>query len=388
MISVGQKEKIKQLVHMHGTPLYVFFADDIEKQIDALASLRMPFGYTPRYAMKANSNPDVVRHITSRGIGIDASSSYEATRAIELGVAPERISLTSQQRAHNLSDLINAGVVYHATSVHQLELYGQQFPGTTVGVRINPGIGSGFSRKANVGGPASSFGIWHEQIGEIKAIAKKYTLTINRVHTHIGSGTDMDVWKKSVDLSLAAASQFDELQTVNLGGGFKVARMPDDPATDISEVGKIIHDGIVSFAKNNGKELHVELEPGGFLVANAGVLVAQVDDIVSTGESGYAFMKLNTGMNDFMRPTLYAAQHPIEVLNDSEEWSEYVVVGHTCESGDLLSPASHDAEQIATRRLKRAQIDDVAVIGGAGAYGASMAVHGYNSFPSAQEIMI
>lgn len=380
--------RLKDLADAHGTLLYVYSLSDIDKQINALAYLKLPFGYTPRYAMKANSNPDIVRHIISRDVGIDASSSYEAQQAIEFGVEPSVISLTSQQSAHNLKELVAAGIKYNATSMHQLKLYGHEFPGTSVGVRINPGIGSGFSGKANVGGLASSFGIWHEQIDDIKVIADKYKLTIDRLHTHIGSGTDMDVWRKSIGLSLAAAAQFHELNTINLGGGFKVARMPGDTSTDIQEVGRIIHDSVTRFAQDNGSELQVELEPGGFLVASGGVLLALVDDIVSTGNTGYTFMKLNTGMNDFMRPTLYAAQHPIEVLNDSEELHDYVVVGHNCESGDLLTPASYDAEQIDTRRLRKAQIGDIVAIGGVGAYGASMAVHGYNSFPSAKEIII
>ena len=372
----------------NGTPLFVYFLDEIDKQVDELLALDMPFGFTPRYAMKANHHPDIVRHISSSGIGIDASSSYEAVAAIDLGISPENIALTSQQSAHNLSELVEKGVIYHASSLHQLELYGQQFPGMTVGVRINPGIGSGFSNKANVGGPSSSFGIWHEYITDAKAIAKKHNLTINRVHTHIGSGTNMSIWEKSVDLSLAAVKEFEDVKTVNLGGGFKVARMANETATSITKVAEIIKQRVEQLKQANGTELHVELEPGGYLVANAGVLLAEIDDIVDTGKTGYMFIKLNTGMNDILRPSFYAAQHPIDILADRTATREYVVVGHNCESGDLLTPAANDSEVIAPRELTEAKIGDIVAVGGAGAYCASMAAHGYNGFPSAKEIVM
>ena len=388
MIDDKKLKRYGELTYKHGTPVFVYSLREIDRQIDALLSLQMPFGYTPRYAMKANHHPDIVRHITSRGFGIDASSSYEAEMAIKLGVPAENIAITSQQSAHNLAELINPGVRYNATSLHQLEQYARQFPSTKVGVRINPGIGSGHSQKVNVGGLTSSFGIWHEYIPDAIALAEQYDVTIHRVHTHIGSGSDMAVWEASIDMSLAAVAQFEAVDTINLGGGFKVAYMPDETASDVAEIGRIIHERIASFADNTGKELHVELEPGRFLVAEAGVLLATVDDIVDTGLDGYQFMKLNTGMNDFMRPALYGAQHPIEVLNNATERQDYVVVGHCCESTDLLTPQPGNAEQVATRSLRKAQIGDVVAIGGVGAYGASMATHGFNSFPSAQQVIV
>lgn len=381
-------EKVSRLIAQYGTPVFVYSLREIDRQIDALLSLKMPFGYTPRYAMKANHHPDIVRHITSRGLGIDASSSYEAEAAIKIGVPAESIAITSQQSAHNLAELIEIGVGYNATSLHQLELYARQFPGTKVGVRINPGIGSGFSKKANVGGLTSSFGIWHEYIPEAIALAEQYDVTIHRVHTHIGSGSDMAVWEASIDMSLKAATQFEAIDTINLGGGFKVAYMPDEAASDVAEIGRIIHERITSFADSTGKQLHIELEPGRFLVAEAGLLLATVDDIVDTGPDGHQFMRLNTGMNDFMRPALYGAQHPIEVLNNATERQDYVVVGHCCESTDLLTPQPGNAEQVAARSLRKAQIGDVVAIGGVGAYGASMATHGFNSFPSAQQVVV
>jgi diaminopimelate decarboxylase len=121
------------------------------------------------------------------------------------------------------------------------------------------------------------------------------------------------------------------------------------------------------------------------LVAHAGTLVAHIDDIVDTGEHGYTFIKLNTGMNDFLRTTLYGSQHRIEILNDQTETKDYVVVGHNCESGDIFTTVPYDPEVLQPRTLKKAMIGDEVRIYDCGAYCASMRAKGYNSFPDATE---
>jgi diaminopimelate decarboxylase len=156
----------------------------------------------------------------------------------------------------------------------------------------------------------------------------------------------------------------------------------------MSHIGQVIADELTLFKSETGRELALELEPGTFMVANAGVLLSTVEDIVDTGADGFTFLKLDTGMNDILRPSLYGAQHPIGLLNTSSEQHDYVVVGHNCESGDLLTPAPGDPETLGPRTLNKANIGDLVAIGGTGAYCASMAAHGYNSFPSAHEVLI
>jgi diaminopimelate decarboxylase len=382
------QQQAEHLVAAHGSPLFVYAEAVLGAQAQALASVPAPYGYTPRYAMKANPHPKVLEILRVKGINIDASSAYEASKALDLGFKPEQILLTSQQLADNLEELIGEGVEFNATSLHQLESYGQLFPGTAVGVRLNPGIGSGHSVKTNVGGVTSSFGIWHEYIPKIHAVCDRYNLTIKRVHTHIGSGTDPAIWQESTKISLELLKSFPDASIVNLGGGFKVGRLDDELSTDLNVVGEAIAAELRSFAVSTGRELHLELEPGTFVVANAGILISRIIDIVDTGSEGFNFIKLDTGMNDILRPSLYGAQHPISVLNDSADELDYVVVGHNCESGDLLTPAYGQAETLGPRRLGRAKIGDLVLIGGVGAYCASMSAHGYNSYPSAAEIVI
>lgn len=380
--------EFKDISQKYGTPLFVYSRNMLIKQAEAMLGVPAPFGLTVRYAMKANPNRQILELFRQKGVKIDASSGYEVDIALDAGYEPADILLTSQEIPKNLAQLIKGGVQYNATSLHQLESYAELFPGSEVSVRLNPGVGSGHSVKTNVGGPTSSFGIWHEYITKVIRLAKKHDLKITRIHTHIGSGTDLAVWHEVARVSLELIKNFPEAVVINLGGGFKVARMDDEQVTDMALVGKAIADELKLFQQDTDRELHLELEPGTFLVANAGILIAEVNDIVDTGKNGYTFMKLNTGMNDVLRPSLYGAQHPITVLNDTKQQQEYVVVGHNCESGDLLTPAPGQPEVIAPRHLPKARIGDLVLIGGVGAYCASMSASSYNSFPKTKEIMV
>ncbi|MEC7280708.1 MAG: diaminopimelate decarboxylase, partial [Verrucomicrobiota bacterium] len=278
----------------------------------------------------------------------------------------------------------------NACSLAQLERFGQLKPGGLVGIRINPGAGSGGNNRTNVGGPSSSFGIWHDWIPQIKEILAKYDLIAIRIHTHIGSGSDPDVWLKVAKMNFDIVRQFPDVTTLNLGGGFKVGRMPDEKSTDLQVVGLPVKEKFEEFAVETGRQIHLEVEPGSFLVANACALLSKVQDVVSTGEGGYEFIKLNTGMTELLRPSIYGAQHPISLLQSSDrsESKDYVIVGHCCESGDILSPAAGDPELLATRELPFAEIGDFCVIDGSGAYSSAMTPKHYNSYPEAAEVML
>jgi diaminopimelate decarboxylase len=181
---------------------------------------------------------------------------------------------------------------------------------------------------------------------------------------------------------------------VSLGGGFKVARMPDENGTDLALVGSVVRDEFLAFERRTGRPLQLEIEPGAYLTANAGAIVATCVDVVSTGPEGYTFAKLDAGMTELLRPSLYGAQHPITVVagDGSEdasgrEHASVVFVGPCCETGDVLTPAPGDPEGLAPRDVPCPQGGDLVVIGGAGAYGAAMAAVGYNSYPAAPEVM-
>lgn len=297
----------------------------------------------------------------------------------------------------------------YSSSLSQLESVGQHYngKGQKVGVRVNPGIGSGgFSAsktgfsKTNVGGPSSSFGIWHDFVtdGTVKSIVEKYGLDVERIHTHIGSGSDPKVWQEVATKSLSFCKHFPNVHALNLGGGYKVGRNPGEPTTDLQEIGKPVVEVFEEFAKENGRELHLEIEPGTYIVAMSGALVSTVQDKVRTdtsGSEGHKFLKLDAGMTDVLRPSLYGAVHPITVLPGSGKSSDIgsevenvVVVGHCCESGDLMTPKPGEPEALAEVSLRKAEIGDIVVVDGSGAYCSGMSTKNYNSFPEAPEVLV
>jgi diaminopimelate decarboxylase len=424
------------------TPRYEYSRSVIQERIDLLKSLTAPYGLIVRYAVKANPYPEILAMMNKSGIHFDASSSYEAQELLEQGVSGSAISLSSQQTPHNLKELLDAGVLFTATSINQLKLFIDWYRANsrtslntehvsnvsnisnTVAVRINPDVGYGHNKRTSTGGINSSFGIWHEYIGELLALTSSAGVVINRLHIHVGSGADPSIWGEVMERSLQIARQFPDVNSLDIGGGYKVHRFGDEKEADMQAIAQIFSEKLTQFFKDTGRKLQLEIEPGTYFIAHAGVLVARVDDIVDTGTDGYTFLKLNTGMNDFLRSGMYGARHKIEIVNGKSSsgsdvadvlsvgargvpsdifsskykkdevsmkeypMKEYIVVGHNCESGDILTPAQGNPEEIEPRLLREAHIGDEVRIYDVGAYCASMRAKGYNSFPDAIEVMV
>lgn len=373
-----------------GTPTYVYDLQQLKTSAQAVLKFPNAFGLTARYAMKASPNAAILKVFHEAGLHFDASSGFEVRRAMSAGIPASHISLSAQELPSDLADLLDAGMQFNACSLAQLERYGKLRPGSEVGIRINPGAGSGGNNRTNVGGPSSSFGIWHAWLPEVKTLIEQYSLKVVRIHTHIGSGSDPQVWLKVSKMNFAMVREFPDVNILNLGGGFKVGRMPGEVSTDLQEVGAPMKAEFEAFAAETGRELRLEIEPGTFLVANAGALLSTVQDVVTTGDDGYNFIKLNAGMTELLRPSIYGAQHPISIVQvtPSSETKDYVVVGHCCESGDILTPAPGDPELLSTRQLPETYIGDFCVIDGAGAYSAAMTPKHYNSYPEVPEVML
>lgn len=399
---------IERIRERFGTPVYVYDQATLEQAAREVKAFPAPCSLVGRYAMKALPNRSVLQIFDAAGLHVDASSGFEAERALAAGIDPERIQITAQEIPKDLKGLVQRGVLYNACSIHQLRTFGELFPGGELSVRFNPGLGSGHNNRTNVGGPASSFGIWHAKVDEVLAIAAEFDLTISGIHSHIGSGGDPEVWKRCAALTLAIARRLPDLNRLSLGGGFKVARLPDENSADLQEIGRHLAEDLASFVAGRGEAFQLEIEPGSYLVANAGAILAEIMDVVDThtpasedgeAEAGMDFLKVDTGMTELLRPSLYGAQHPIHVVpylqraagagrEASEEEVDYVIAGHCCESGDILTPAPGDPEGLAPRRLPRARIGDTLVIEGAGAYAAGMSAKNYNAFPEAAEVLI
>lgn len=371
------------------TPAFIYSRSALQGRAELLSGLSLPFGSVMRYAVKANNHPEIVRLFDAAGLHFDASSSYEAEELLNLGVVGSKISLSSQQPAHNLEQLLSAGVQYVATSLRQLELFlSAKNKPAAVGLRINPGLGAGHNNRTTTGGANSSFGLWNAYVPDALALAFKHGVVIDRLHVHIGSGADPVMWGKAIEVALKIVEEMPDVTSLDIGGGFKIHRYGDEHETDMAAVAAVFTDDLRAFAARTGRKIKLEIEPGTWLVAHAGVLVAEVVDIVDTGDDGHTFLRLNTGMNDVMRPAMYGAQHRLEILNDATETAEYVVVGHNCETGDILTPAPSDPEGLEPRELRRAMIGDLLAVYDTGAYCRSMSAKGYNSYPNANEVFI
>lgn len=396
-------EKISQSIRQQfGSPVFVYSEERLLQQ--AKKALQFPHDskqpFRVRFAMKACPNAAILQIFDREGLHFDASSGFEALRAVRAGISPEKICLSTQEfPSEDFEELMKLGIKFNACSLHQLEEFGRRYPGGSCGIRFNPGLGSGGTEKTNVGGQSASFGIWHANQDGVKAIAEKHNVIINRIHTHIGSGSDPSVWVKAASLSLSLVESFGTVSILNLGGGFKVARVPEEISTNLSIIGQPIEELISSFCQRTGRLLEFEIEPGTYLTANSGALLTSVQDVTSTGEGGYRFLKIDSGMTEILRPCLYGGQHPIAIYrresrtitdnnrNRNEEF-EYIVVGHCCESGDLLTCAPGEPDRLSAKSFVEVEIGDILVIGGSGAYCSSMSAKNYNSFPEAAEVLI
>src|SRR2546428_2180883 len=172
-----------------GTPCHVY--DRAALEAAARAALPSPhaFGFTLRYAMKANSTRAVLRLFRDLGLHVDASSDPEVERALRAGFAPGRIQLTSQVPSRRLEEFVALGVLCTACSLHQLDRYGRAVPGRDATIRVNPGLGSGSTNRTHTRGPPPSFGLWHADLGEAEALAARHRLVLPGLHTPIRAGS-------------------------------------------------------------------------------------------------------------------------------------------------------------------------------------------------------
>jgi len=374
-----------------GSPCYAYDLESLKKYATDCLAFPNAYGITVRYAMKSSPNGAILKLFDKMGLHFDCSSIHEVRRAMASGVPAEKCSLSTQELGDGFEELVALGAKVNCCSLMQVEKFCAKCPGKDMGLRFNPGMGSGGNGKTNVGGPSSSFGIWYEWADKASATAAAAGCKVVRIHTHIGSGSDPAVWRKTTGMSIALCEKFPDAVTLNLGGGYKVARMKTEKGTNLQTDCAVVKDVFEEFNAKFSRKLHLEIEPGTYLSANTCSLVCKVHDVVQTGTAeGHTFIKLDAGMTDVLRPSLYGAQHPQVVVprKPTTETASYVVTGHCCESGDLMTPAPGEPETIKELVLTKATADDIYVIESAGAYCSSMSTKHYNSFPETPEVMI
>ncbi|HVY14443.1 MAG TPA: diaminopimelate decarboxylase [Rhodopila sp.] len=378
-----------ELARTYHTPLYVFDEATIRAKCAQLkAAITYP-NHRIRYACKALTLQAVLKIILDEGLWIDASSLNEVHRALRAGFNPAEIYYTGEGATREVYGfLVEHGILINCTSIDQIRLLGSIRPGLHCSIRINPGEGHGETTKTNTGGPSSKHGIYFDQMEEAKSVAASFGIRLVGVHSHIGSGTDLKHWLTIKDKTLAIAEAFPDLEFVNLGGGLPVVY---NPATDkpmpLREWGAALSSSMAAFSARLGRDIRLFIEPGRFVVAESGLLLAEVQAIKET--PGYRYAIVNTGHNHNIRPAMYGSWHPIRfIAHDGRApgpQEDYVVAGYLCESGDVFTVTADGT--LAPRPFPRLAIGDLMVMGHVGAYSHAMKSE-YNSMNLPASVLI
>lgn len=375
-------ELLLRLAREHGTPLWVYDARTITERV---ASLR---GFdVVRFAQKANGNLAVLRLMRRLGVQLDAVSAGEVERALAAGHAPHEIVFTADVFDRPaLATVARTGVRANLGSPFMIEEYAQVCPRREIMLRVNPGFGHGHGRKVATGGEASKHGIWHEELPSAVERAHAAGLRVSGLHVHIGSGSDFAHLTRVCDTVARLAPLLGtDLTTISAGGGLPIPYVEHEAPFDVVrfvEVWLATRDRISDAL---GRHVRIEVEPGRFLVAEAGVLLAEVLGTKRTGSVEYTFV--DAGFNDLLRPAMYGAYHRMSVLGRTPGAATrpQVVAGPLCESGDVLTLSSNG--EIEPRDLPVVARGDILCVHDAGAYGAVMSSN-YNARPLAAEILV
>jgi diaminopimelate decarboxylase len=378
---------VAELARDFGTPTYVYDTAVIEQRIADLAAFDVV-----RFAQKANSNLAVLDLCRRHGVLLDAVSAGEIQRALLAGYPaqgePPPIVFTADVfDRDSLEQVLEHGIAVNCGSPDMLDQYGERAPGRGIALRVNPGFGHGHSRKTNTGGEGSKHGIWWEDVGEALRRAERYGLRVGTLHMHIGSGVDLEHLALVAGAMERCAGEVGAgIHTLSTGGGLPVPYRAGDPRIDIGRYFAIWDAARKRLEERFGHPLRLEIEPGRYLVAEAGFLVTEIRAIKRMG--GNTFYLVDAGFNTLARPVLYGAYHPMSLTAaDATPRAEQDVVvgGPLCESGDIFT--QEEGGVVRTQRLPEAKVGEYLVIERTGAYGFVMSSN-YNGKPLPAEVLL
>lgn len=372
-----------------GTPLWLYEAEPIRQRVRQLSAFDCV-----RFAQKANSNTHILRLLRSMGVLVDAVSLGEIERALRAGYgagtdAHEIVFTADIIDEATQARVLGLGIPVNCGSPDMLRQLGRARRGHPVWLRINPGFGHGHNRKTNTGGPSSKHGIWHEEFEASLGLVDGYGLSLVGLHMHIGSGVDYAHLHRVCESMLDAVRRANRpLAAISAGGGLSVPYRPGEPEIDIAEYYAAWNKTRLEAEQITGSRIRLELEPGRYLVGNAGLLVAEVRAVKKV--AGNHFVILDAGFNELVRPIMYGSHHEICFVTRAGTpvagpIHPVAVAGPLCEAGDVFT--QHDGGFVEFRDLPLPETGDIAILCDAGAYGATMSSN-YNSRPLAPEVML
>ena len=355
------------------TPRYVYHLPTVRHQARELKAL----GSVDRlhYAVKANTHPAILRVLAEEGFGFECVSPGEL-KAV-MAAVPESSPLLFTPNFAPRDDYawaFTTRATVSLDSLYPLEHWGDVFRGREIVLRIDLGRGLGHHEKVRTGGSGSKFGLPVEHIDAFLRLADTHGVIVRGLHAHLGSGIlDAKHWGEVYGQLASLAERIGSVDFLDIGGGLGVPSHPGEARLDIAAL-----DEVLRKVKSAYPHYTLWMEPGRYLVADAGVLITRVTQ--QKGKGSWRYLGVDTGMNSLIRPALYDAWHEIVNLTrlDEPATALYQVVGPICESGDVIG---------SDRRLPEAKEGDVMLIAQAGAYGKVMSSP-YNLRDEAEEIVL
>jgi diaminopimelate decarboxylase len=368
-----------------GTPCYVYStADILTRFLEYDSSFEATQPHTVCYAVKANSNLSVLRLLAQAGAGFDIVSAGELYRVLRAGGDPAQVVFSGVGKTFAEIDYaLKSGIqTFNCESETEIEWISEcatrQGKEARIALRVNPDVDAATHPYISTGLKENKFGIDIALAEEAYRKASELPgLIVDSVSCHIGSQIlNPTSMLEAVDRVLALIERLREqgigITHVDLGGGLGIGYKPNDATPSIREyIGQLN-------AKLAGRNLHVTVEPGRSLVAEAGVLLSRV--ILHKQNGGKLFTVVDAAMNDLMRPALYQAYHEIQPVHPREGRERVTadIVGPVCESGDFLAK---------DREMSALEPGELIAIRNAGAYGFAMSSN-YNSRPRAAEVLV
>jgi diaminopimelate decarboxylase/aspartate kinase len=362
-------------------PCYVYALDEVlraTRELGALASVDRVL-----YALKANAHPEIVRSLSAAGIDPECVSLAEVEHALAAlpGIAPERLLFTPNFAPRiEYERALALGVRVTLDDLYPLERWPGLFAGRELFLRVDRGHGQGHHPHVRTAGAAAKFGIPLADLDQARALARRVGAEVVGLSAHTGSGVfDPENWGRNAEVLAEAARLFPATRVLDLGGGLGVPYGAGEAALDLAAL-----DARLAAFRARAPAFELWLEPGRFLVARAGVLLARVTQTkrkraASGGGAERLFVGVETGMNSLVRPALYGAEHRVVNLSRLDEPAacRATVVGPICESGDRFGEFD----------LPRCAEGDVLLVADTGAYGRVMASHYNLRAPAGERIL-
>jgi bifunctional diaminopimelate decarboxylase / aspartate kinase len=372
-----EPQKRRALIEIATRESAAFVYDMATLQAAIAAVLRVKSVNRWAYAMKANWHPQILRTVYAAGLNLECVSQGELEHAFASipKLAPRRVLFTPNfaPRAEYEYGFAQ-GVRVTLDNLYPLKMWPEIFRGKEIFLRIDPGFGRGHHSHVRTAGLHAKFGVPINESDELLRLTQAAGVRVTGLHAHTGSGIfDVANWTQTGEQLASLARRFPEVTVIDLGGGIGVPEQSGHHEMDLA----VLDRGVAALSRDF-PGIEFWMEPGRFLVAKMGVLLAVVTQLKTKGDLHY--VGIATGMNSLIRPALYGAHHDIRNLTrlDQPMSHRVNVVGPICESADLLG---------SDRWLPNTIEGDVLLIATCGAYGYAMASN-YNRRPPAREFTI